>query len=189
MTKIQFGHGGHLLEGWLNLEQHQADITKPLAFKDNSVNFIVLSHVLEHVTPQQGYKFLLEAYRILKLGGVIRVTVPDITQVWLKCNDQYLSLLKDGLKTWWPAANWKQPIENPNKRDAVETLIFCHGHQSIYNRELLWTVMESAGFETNASLYGRSSYPELDDVDKHHLYMGLDNCILESCIMEGLKHP
>jgi predicted SAM-dependent methyltransferase len=186
-VRVQFGHGGHILEGWLNLEQHQADITKPLAFKDDSVDFVFTEHCVEHVTPQQGYKFLMEANRILKSNGVIRVIVPDITNVWRHCNPAYLSLPKEGIKTWWPAAGWKQPTDNPTVHDAVESLIFCHGHQSIYNSSLLQTVMESADFATEPCKYGKSNHPELNGIDSHWKYMGLENCVLESCVVEGTK--
>ena len=81
MTKVQFASGGNHLDGWLNLEQSNGDITKPLAFKNDSVDFIFIEHGSEHVTPQQGYRFLMECYRILKKDGVIRVIVPDIDQV------------------------------------------------------------------------------------------------------------
>ncbi len=189
MMKIQFGHGGHLLDGWLNLEQHEADITKPLAFKNDSVDFILLSHVLEHVTHQQGYKFLGEAYRILKKGGVIRITVPDISKVWAEFNGQYKSLLKEGLKDWWPAIGWPCPSRDyePTRSDAVTTLVFCHGHQSLYNGILLHTLMQASGFITTDVKYGKSHYPELNDTDRHHIYRGLENCILESAIVEGEK--
>src|SRR5437762_8379307 len=123
MTKIQFGHGGHILGGWLNLEQHQADITKPLAFKDNSVDFILIEHCLEHVTPQEGYRFLKESRRILKSGGVIRVIVPSIDNLWIRCNVGYLSMLREGIKKWWPDAGISLPNSEyvPTDGEAVET--------------------------------------------------------------------
>lgn len=189
MTKIQFGHGGHILEGWLNLEQHQTDITKPLAFKNDSVDFILIEHVLEHVTPQQGYKFLLEAHRILKPNAVIRVIVPDIIKVGRLApkSESYMAMLREGIKTWWPAANWKTPTDNPTAKDAIESLIFCHGHQAIYTEELLLVLVACAGFNVKTCEYGHSEHPELNGVDSHWKYMGLENCILESCVVEGAK--
>jgi SAM-dependent methyltransferase len=188
--KIQFASGGNQLDGWLNLQEHDGDITKPLAFKNDSVDFIFIEHGLEHVTPQQGYKFLLEAYRILKSGGVIRVIVPDISEIWAECSLDYLSMLKEGRKTWWPAANWK-PVPsddcNPSSEDAVETLIFCHGHQAVYTSELLIVLIDTAGLGAQRCEYGKSDHPELNGIDSHWKYMGLENCILESCVVEGTK--
>lgn len=187
MTKIQFASGGNHLDGWLNLEESNGDITKPLAFENDSVDFIFIEHGLEHVTPQQGYKFLLESYRILKSNGVIRVIVPDVQKVLRESNEQYFGLLREGVKTWWPAANWLGNYEVITKKDAVETLIFCHGHQSIYTSSLLETLMLTVGFTTLTGFYGRSSHPALHDIDSHWKYMGLENCILESCVCEGTK--
>ncbi len=189
MTKIQFGSGGHKLDGWLNLEEHQADITKPLAFKTDSVDFALIEHCLEHVSPQNGYRFLQEARRILKPNGVLRVIVPDISKVWLHCNGRYLALLQDGLRTWWPAAGITIPHSGyvPTEIDAVETLIFCHGHKAVYNEDLLSLLMEVAGFDVTPCDYLKSNHPELNGVDCHHRYMGLENCILESCVCEGTK--
>jgi SAM-dependent methyltransferase len=187
--KIQFGHGGHILDGWMNLEQHQADITKPLAFKNDSVDFILIEHCLEHVTPAEGYRFLKEALRILKRKGVIRVIVPDLHKMWLHCDDRYLSLLQAGLRTWWPAAGLMIPHEGykPTAVDAVESLIFCHGHKSVYNEDLLSLLMEVAGFDCTPCDYLKSNHKELDGVDSHWRYMGLENCVLESCVVEGTK--
>lgn len=188
--KLHIGHGGHMLDGWQNLEQHQCDITKPLDFKNDSADFILIEHVLEHVTPQQSYRFLLESHRILRSEGVIRVVVPDIRKVWMLANTEYLSLLKDGIKTWWPAGMWKDaPPDDyqPTKKDAVETLIFCHGHQAIYTQSLLETLVSAVGFRAVPCQYRKSKHPELDGVDSHWKYMGLENCILESCVVEGTK--
>lgn len=184
--KIQFGHGGHKLEGWLNLEQHEADITKPLAFKNDSVDFIFIEHVLEHVTPQQGYRFLEESYRTLKPDGVIRVIVPDVHKVYTRCTPGYLALLEEGSKTWFHEAG----LVRPNKlapHDAVKALVFCHGHQAVYNSDLLWTLIESVGLTAKKVEYGKSNHTELNGVDSHWKYMGLENCILESCVVEGTK--
>lgn len=190
VTKIQFGANDNLLEVWVNFRnENDCDITKPLPFKDDSADFLFAEHLLEHVTPQQGYKFLLEAYRILKSGGVFRIIVPDIDKVFrlVGDNDSYIALLKEGIKTWWPAANWKQPTETPTTADAVETLIFCHGHQSIYTERLLQVLMAATGFYAKACEYGKSTYPELNGIDSHWKYIGLENCILESCCVEGTK--
>lgn len=188
-VKIQFGHGGHKLEGWLNLEQHEADITKPLAFKNDSVDFILLEHVLEHITPQQGYRFLLEVHRILRSGGVIRVIVPDIVKLWIECDESYLALLKSGLKDWYPAIGRPAPPPDfvPDVRDAIEALVFCHGHQAVYSEEILEVIMQSTGFRVDECYYGCSKHPELNGVDSHWKYMGLENCVLESCVVEGTK--
>jgi len=48
-----------------------------LALKDNSIDFVTSSHVLEHISNTE--KTLNEWLRVLKPGGVIAITVPDKT--------------------------------------------------------------------------------------------------------------
>jgi len=54
------------------------DVRKKLRFKDNSVDYIYNSHLLEHLFPDEGLHFLKECYRILKPGGLIRIVIPDL---------------------------------------------------------------------------------------------------------------
>lgn len=78
--KLNVGCGGNILEGWRN---HDADmdITKPLPFPDNSVEFILAEHVIEHTSGPDSFRFMCEAYRILKPGGVLRICVPELARL------------------------------------------------------------------------------------------------------------
>ena len=53
------------------------DITKKLPIKDETVDYLYASHVLEHLPFKEFRKALKESYRILKKGGVFRVVVPN----------------------------------------------------------------------------------------------------------------
>ena len=187
-VKLQFGSGENILDGWQNLQENQADISKHLYFEDDSVDFILCEHCLEHVDPHAGYKFLRECYRILRHGGVARIIVPDIRKVWIHADDSYRAFIKDGIKTWWPRIGWTpRPDHTPSDRELVETLIFCHGHKSVYTVVLLETLMETAGFDVENPEYGKSKHPDLNGVDGHWKMMGLGNCVLESVVVEGTK--
>ncbi len=53
------------------------DLTKfPYPFKDNSVDIIFTSHFIEHLDGFERIKFFNEIYRILKVGGIIRLVHP-----------------------------------------------------------------------------------------------------------------
>lgn len=49
-----------------------------LPFPDECIDYVYCSHLLEHLTEKDGEHFLGEAYRVLKKGGVIRLSVPDL---------------------------------------------------------------------------------------------------------------
>ena len=47
-------------------------------FEDNSFEIVYSEHMFEHILPMDGSTFLKEMYRILKPGGVLRITTPDL---------------------------------------------------------------------------------------------------------------
>lgn len=82
---LNLGCNGDRLKGWLNVDLPglDADIHHDLSifpwpFDDNSVDKILASHILEHMTREDGVKFLSECFRVLSPGGVLHIAVPDM---------------------------------------------------------------------------------------------------------------
>lgn len=59
----------------------KADIRKKLPFSDKSFDFIICSEVIEHIVKKDGEKLLSEINRLIKPGGRVIVTTPN---VWLE---------------------------------------------------------------------------------------------------------
>lgn len=78
--KINLGCGDNRLEGWSNHDM-DVDITKPLPWGDNTVDFILAEHVFEHINGPDALRFLDECYRVLKKDGVLRLCVPGIDRL------------------------------------------------------------------------------------------------------------
>ena len=80
--KLNIGCGRNHLQGWLNADISYGDIyldaTKKFPFENNSVTFIFSEHLIEHLPLNKGIKFLKECYRVLKPGGVLRLSTPDL---------------------------------------------------------------------------------------------------------------
>ena len=57
------------------------DLSKGIPFNDDEVDGIFASHFIEHLTPQESILFLKECHRVLKPGGVLRVSVPDAARM------------------------------------------------------------------------------------------------------------
>ena len=57
------------------------DVRKPLPFPDGSAIAIYASHVLEHLYVEEGQKLMEESLRVLQVGGVLRVVVPDLRAI------------------------------------------------------------------------------------------------------------
>ena len=72
-------------DGWSNLgyasSSHavdQADLLGRLPLLDKTADLVYSSHFLEHIPNDKVDSFLLECWRILKPGGVLRLVVPDL---------------------------------------------------------------------------------------------------------------
>jgi len=54
------------------------DVSKLKKFKSNSVDLIYTSHVLEHFSRVDSVKALIRWHEVLKKGGTVRISVPDV---------------------------------------------------------------------------------------------------------------
>ena len=61
-----------------NFQFAHHNLTYGIPLRDASVDFLYSSHFLEHLSDASGLRLLRESYRVLRVGGVIRVCVPDL---------------------------------------------------------------------------------------------------------------
>lgn len=172
--KIQLGCGSNHLPGW---ENHDADIdiTKPLPWPDNWVDFIFIEHCVEHVTHKQSYDFFVECMRVLKPGGVVRIAVPSVVQIHEKENDGYRNFIK---RMGWG---------DGSKGCGVKAIIFQHGHEAIWSRETLAAVLQSIGFTTCQLDVGESIRPQLQNVESHWKVIGIEFNNIDTIVVEAQK--
>ena len=106
--KVNLGCGGHAVDAWINVDYALGarllkvpvlrwlnkkfgfigtdwsedilihDVRKSLPFGNNSIGVIYTSHLLEHLTREEGEGLFLECWRVLIKGGILRVVVPDL---------------------------------------------------------------------------------------------------------------
>jgi SAM-dependent methyltransferase len=55
-----------------------ADVTRRIPEGTHSVDVVYSSHMLEHLTPDRVQGFLMEARRVLRPAGILRLAVPDL---------------------------------------------------------------------------------------------------------------
>jgi len=87
--------------GWTNVDcvSHSSavishDLSKGIPFKDASFQVVYHSHLLEHFSKNCGQRLLLECFRVLKPGGIIRVAVPDLERIVR----EYLNAFEDAAR-------------------------------------------------------------------------------------------
>jgi glycosyltransferase involved in cell wall biosynthesis/predicted SAM-dependent methyltransferase len=90
VRKLHLGAGDnhHRARGWLDTdirggqpghEQSQAvDATKPLPFGDGTFDYVFSEHMIEHLTYDDGQAMLRESCRVLRPGGRIRISCPNL---------------------------------------------------------------------------------------------------------------
>jgi SAM-dependent methyltransferase len=81
---LNVGAGGHVSTEWTNIDLADAphvirhDVRRGLPFAAGTFDAVYASHVLEHLNPADGEALVVEARRVLKRGGVLRLAVPDL---------------------------------------------------------------------------------------------------------------
>jgi len=87
--KLNLGCFNKKLPGFINIDIREDvnpdvvdDIFTLSKFKDNSVDLIYCSHALEHLDYIQTSKALDNWNRVLKLNGILRLSVPDLEAVF-----------------------------------------------------------------------------------------------------------
>ena len=68
---------------------YYCDVRKGLPFLDGTFDAVFALHIIEHLTPDEGKSFATEIYRILKPGGQVRISTPDMENI---CREYILQL-------------------------------------------------------------------------------------------------
>lgn len=86
--KLNLGCGTNKLPGWVNVDSVKElepdlvhDISQPLPYPDASVDEIIADGILEHFDKYLRYVVFYEWVRVLKIGGVMHVGVPNFKKL------------------------------------------------------------------------------------------------------------
>lgn len=124
------------------------DLGRGIPFDDSSVDFIFTSHFLEHLFERQAERLLEESFRVLKSGGVLRISVPDLSYA--------ISLYQKGCK--------HQMLRDYFFVDESDS--FYARHKYMYDFELLKEKLNAAGFNAvERRIYREGETPDLQLLD------------------------
>lgn len=179
MKKINLGCGTNKLPGWDNYD-YDLDITKPLPFEDNSIDYIFMEHVIEHVTYKESWDFFKEANRVLKPGGKIRIITPSILKQLSNINtkgfDDYIEYFYN--RRW---------TNEKNIKGVAESILFGHGHRQAWSEDLLVGCLKILGFKSYISKLYSSEDPILCNLEGHWKVVGKNINDMDSICVEGIK--
>jgi predicted SAM-dependent methyltransferase len=144
------------------------DISKPLPFGDESVDYVYTSHALEHLTALTAKRVLSEILRVLKPNALLRIVIPDLQLGAIR----YLDSLEDGSDSHLAAdrfLSWLY-LSKPGHRDP---------HLWMYDFASISQRLREAGFRNiTRQTFRRGLLPHCDV---------LDNRPDDSLFVEALK--
>ena len=124
------------------------DLSHSIPCEDETVDFIFTSHFLEHLFKKDAENFLSEAVRVLKPGGVIRLSVPDL--------EFAVKLYSQGDKA--------RMLESYFFVDHNEN--YFSRHKYMYDFDLLSRMFEIAGFvNIKRCDFNEGSIPDIEFLD------------------------
>lgn len=112
------------------------DVTQGLPFPDDSVSYVVASHIIEHFAPAELANFLNEVLRVLGPDGIVRFTTPD-PQVLTK---KYLEGKMGDFDDLNPLYE-----ELPTQAEKLWHILWS-GHKTIFDYPRLKSTLSDAGF-------------------------------------------
>ncbi len=75
--KLNIGGGSVVIPGYTTIDASLGHDAAELAYESCSVDEIYASHVLEHFSHREVLSVLSEWFRVLKIGGILKVAVPN----------------------------------------------------------------------------------------------------------------
>lgn len=151
VRKLQIGTGFNVLNGWLNTdydpasdEVYRMDATRPFPLPANSFDYVFSEHMIEHIPFPSGVVMLNECFRILKPGGRIRISTPDLQFLVDLYGERKTELQRKYID--WSAKTFIDWAPRPSETYVINNYVRSWGHQFIYDRETLRNLLQSCGF-------------------------------------------
>lgn len=195
IDRLHVGCGNILLPGWLNIlfEKREEygriihrngtlflnyNLLKEWPFVESSVSYITGSHFIEHLDLNQGMRFTRECFRILKKGGVIRLSCPDLEVYATNYVKRNRAFFDNPLIREWCCFKNAVTFGEIFIAKAYDS---GGSHKWFYDFESLKHILETAGFK-NVKRVGRleGQTPDLEKIEP-------DRRELETVYVEAVK--
>ena len=159
-TRLHLACGYNVLDGWANIEARGTgkvigwNLTEALPISSGTIELVYSEHFIEHISREQAVALIADIYRVLKPGGILRLSTPSLR----KLVDEYLA----GRTTEWGEMNWNPgtPCQMLNEG------LHLWGHQFVYDAQELQSILETAGFSRIIQVGWReSSTPALRNLE------------------------
>ncbi|HBI16893.1 MAG TPA: hypothetical protein DDY52_01920 [Candidatus Moranbacteria bacterium] len=165
---LNIGCGTDYKQGWINIDNNSEnnikkldlkwDLRCALPFPDDCVDFIYSEHFFEHLTVDEGKKSLRDFFRVLKKGGVMRTSMPnlkDVVEMYLNPEWKKSCMIK------------KFGLDYIQTSAEMINVSFRHwGHKWLYDyEELKRRLVEIGCVNIEQCLLGQSKYDDLKNLE------------------------
>ncbi len=172
---LQVGGGRHLINSshWLNGDLFFGDIyldaRKKLPLPDCSLDYIFGEQFIEHLSYETSLNFVAECRRVLRPGGVLRLSTPDL--------DKLISVYLDNNSEVTQSEVLERHFRTHRKRDTnlqylnsdfVNDFFHLWGHKYLYNSSSLERLILTSGFTLLKHVsYSHSEHQPLVNLERH----------------------
>jgi len=181
---------------WTNLEQNKLyanpngvvdtvllnfDLTNGIPASDNSLEVVYHSHMLEHLTNNEGIEFLRECNRVLQPGAIMRLLVPDL--------ENFSKKYVEGDDFFFDAYR-KEALDNdrnlyPTRGAVFMGMLHNHGHKMGYDFETLQYVLKQTGFtNVKKTMFQESQLTDIQEIEPYAPLRAAESLCIE-CIKAG----
>jgi SAM-dependent methyltransferase len=169
---LNLGGGGNLRADWLTADTDPradvyVDLRHKLPFRESVIDGIMLEEVLEHVSLEGALYLLGECRRILKPGGVLRITTPDLEWLNTMRSDPALFLSDPFQVSAAAEAGGEGLPMRVRSLAAFNSTFYSHGHRFIYDAEGLRQLVRHCGFVGVSQTQYQETVSRLGKYDSH----------------------
>jgi predicted SAM-dependent methyltransferase len=144
------------------------DATEPYPIESESFDWAFSEHFIEHVSLDEGIAWLTEVHRILRPGGLVRITTPNLAtflRAYVDPEDPFYELNRADLAK---TARFRD-TDVPDRRGWMVNYIFYGWrHRWVYDLDEMQHALVSAGFDPASVVkrsFGNGEVPEVSALD------------------------
>lgn len=159
-SRLHLACGTNVMPGWANVDLEgpasviKLDLTAPLPVPSGALDAVYSEHFIEHIDRPQAQRLLAECHRVLKPGGVLRVSTPDLRTIV----QHYLAGRIDA----WHDMHWRPETPARMLNESMREW----GHRFLYDAEELEAALRAAGFrQVERKAWRASARPELANLE------------------------
>jgi predicted SAM-dependent methyltransferase len=166
---LHIGAGPLRLPGWLNTDlvagEVQLDVGRRLPLPDSSFAYVFGEHVIEHLAPGASDRLLRELHRVLRPGGVLRLTTPDLAKIVAIYEDRNPVVSQSEYARFLGGLTGKRYARGCQ---VFNDYLRLWGHRYVYDEEDLASRLGEAGFDAvERREPGESEHEALRGIERH----------------------